>query len=398
VIWKRPLALSLPRSLEVGLADLRYALQPRTLLPGNRITLLRDGAEAYPAMLEAIAGAEREIHFESYIFHSDKTGRRFGEAFKERARAGVTVRLLVDAVGSIDLEPAFIRELVEAGVRVATFRPFSWKAGLGFNRRDHRKIVVVDGRVGFTGGLNIGDEYAPVAEGGGGWHDIHARIEGPAVGEMARLFRRTWIAAGGDAYPTIIEEDAHESVATENTAFALAIGNEERRRRATIRRFYLHAMRRARESIHIMNAYFIPDRGIRRVMANAVRRGVKVSVIVPERSDLKSVMFAGQHVFGSLLRAGVRVFQWPDRMLHAKAAVIDSVWATIGSYNLDARSLFHNLEVTLCIVDRAFASGVRAQLEYDAAQSHEVELETWKKRAWWRKVVEWFFFQFRHWL
>jgi cardiolipin synthase len=398
VLWKRPLALSLPRSLEVGMADLRYALQPRALLPGNRITLLRAGAETYPAMLEAIAKAERSVHFETYIYQADKTGRRFGEALMERARAGVTVRLLVDAVGSIDLDEGFLRELRAAGVKVATFRPFSWKAGLGFNRRDHRKIVVVDGRVGFTGGLNIGDEYAALDEGGGGWHDMHARVEGPVVHEMARLFRRTWIAAGGDAYPQIPEEDAAESVATDSSAFAIAVGNEERKRRATIRRFYLHAMRRARESIHIMNAYFIPDRGIRRVMANAVRRGVAVSVVVPEKSDLKSVMYASHHVYGALLRAGVRVFEWRERMLHAKTAVVDSVWATIGSYNLDARSLFHNLEVTLCIVDRAFASGLRAQIEHDAAQSREILLEDWKKRPWWRKVVEWFFFQFRHWL
>jgi cardiolipin synthase len=334
---------------------------------------------------------------ETYIYQSDKAGRRFGAALMERARAGVTVRLLIDAVGSVDMEQAYVEELKAAGVRLATFRPFSWKAGLGFNRRDHRKILVVDGRVGFTGGLNIGDEYAAVEDGGGGWHDMHARVEGPVVAEMARLFRRTWLAAGGDRYPQI-EEPAAESVATESTAFAIAVGNEEMRRRATIRRFYLHAMRRARESIQIMNAYFIPDRGIRRVMANAVKRGVKVSVIVPEKNDLKSVQFAGHHVFAKLLRAGVRIFEWPERMLHAKTAVVDTVWATIGSYNLDARSLFHNLEVVLCIVDRGFAAGVAAQLEHDAGQSKEILLERWNERPWWRKVAEWFFYQFRHWL
>lgn len=380
------------------MADLRYALQPRALLPGNRITLLRDGGETYPAMLEAIARAEQTVHFETYIYRSDRTGRRFGAALMERARAGVTVRLLFDAVGTLDVDLKFLQELRQAGVHVATFRPFTIAMGMRLHRRDHRKLLIIDGRLGFTGGLNVGDEYASLDEGGGGWHDIHARVEGPAVAEMARLFRRTWITAGGPPFPTVPEEEAAESVATDNTAFALVVGNEERRRRATIRRFYLHAIRRATESIHIMNAYFIPDRGIRRVMANAVRRGVKVSVIVPEKSDLKSVMYAGQHVYAALLKAGVRIFEWKERMLHAKTAVVDSVWATIGSYNLDARSLFHNLEVTLCIVDRAFASGLRAQLEYDAEQSREVELATWKQRPWWRKVVEWFFFQFRFWL
>ena len=397
MLWKRPLALTLPRHLEQAIGDMSYALHPRSFTPGNRITLLRSGGETYPAMLEAIGAARRHVHLETYIYQSDRTGRRFAEALMERARAGVTVRLLIDAVGSLDMSDDLVRELKAAGVKVGTFRPFTWKGGLGFNRRDHRKILIVDGKTGFTGGLNIGDEYDAVEQGGGGWHDIHARIEGPAVAEMTRLFRRTWLAAGGDAYP-IVEEDAAESVVTESTALAVALGNEERRRRANIRRSYLHAMRRARESIQIMNAYFIPDRGIRRVMANAVRRGVRVTVIVPARSDLKSVMYASQHVFARLLRAGVRIFEWPERMMHAKTAVVDAVWATIGSYNLDARSLFHNLEVVLCIVDRAFAAGLGAQLDHDAAQCREVLLDEWKRRPWWRKVCEWFFYQFRHWL
>src|SRR5262249_40902319 len=147
--------------------------------------------------------------------------------------------------------------------------------------RDHRKILVVDGSVAFTGGMNIGDDYASVEMGGGGWHDLHARVEGPAVAELARLFRKTWFAAGGDRFPQT-EEPATESVAGEHTAYAVAIGNEEIRRRRTIRRYYLHAMRHAKKTIRIMNAYFIPDRGIRRVLANAVRRGVDVSVVVPE--------------------------------------------------------------------------------------------------------------------
>jgi len=396
-VWRRPLALVRPRSLELEAADVGYALQPQVMLPGNRIAVLRDGTESYPAMLEAIAAAKTYVHLESYIFHSDQTGRRFGEALIGRAKAGVTVRLLFDAVGSLDLDGGFVRELQQAGVRAVAFRPFSWKSGWGFNRRDHRKILVVDGRVGFTGGLNIGDEYAAVEQGGGGWHDLHAKIEGPAVGELARLFRKTWFAAGGDRY-LHKEEPSAESVATEHTAFAVALGNEEIRRRRTIRRFYLHAMRRARLTIRIMNAYFIPDRGIRRVLVNAVKRGVAVSVVVPARNDIRSVQFAGHHVFANLLRAGVRIFEWPERMLHAKAAVVDSVWASIGSYNLDARSLFHNLEVALCIVDREFAAGLDAQLAADAGKSKEIKLEEWRTRPFWRRFAEWFFYQFRHWL
>jgi len=157
-------------------------------------------------------------------------------------------------------------------------------------------------------------------------------------------------------------------------------------------------MRRAKHTIRIMNAYFIPDRGIRRVLANAVKRGVEVSIVVPAKNDLRSVQFAGHRVFGSLLRAGVKIFEWPERMLHAKVATIDGTWATIGSYNLDARSLFHNLEVVLCIVDQKAASKLNDQIEADARKSKEIKLEDWKGRPRWRRIAEWFFFQFRHWL
>lgn len=396
-MWKRSLALALPERLELEQGDLAYAMQPKALLPGNHIAFLRDGAESYPAMLEAMSAAKDYVHLETYIFHSDQTGRRFGEVLGERALAGVTVRLLFDAVGSLDIDGGFLRELTQAGVKIVAFRPLSWRSGWGYNRRDHRKILVVDGRTAFTGGLNIGDEYAGVESGGGGWHDLHARIEGPAVAELARLFRKTWLAGGGDVYAQR-HEPASESMVTEHSAYATAIGNEELRRRRTIRRTYLHAMRRARRTIQIMNAYFIPDRGIRRVLANAVRRGVEVSIVVPAKNDLRSVQFAGHRVFASLLRAGVRIFEWPERMLHAKVAAIDGTWATIGSYNLDARSLFHNLEVVLCIVNREAAAELSAQIAADTGKSKEIRLEEWKKRSVWRKIAEWFFYQFRHWL
>src|SRR5262249_45852216 len=172
----------------------------------------------------------------------------------------------------------------------------------------------------------------------------------------------------------------------------------ELRRRRTSRRFYLHAMRRARKFIRIMNPYFIPDRGIRRVLNNAIKRGVEVAVVVPEKNDLRSVQFAGHHVFGHLLKLGVRIFQWPERMLHAKAAAVDGIWATIGSYNLDGRGPFHNLEVAPCVIYREFARALHAQIRADAEKSSEIKLDAWRMRPFWRKMAEWFFYQFRHWL
>ena len=397
-LWRRPAAIKLPASVEQSLTDLAYAIHPETLRPGNRFTLLRDGSETYPAMLAAIAGARQYVHLETYILHADHTGRRFAEALAGRARAGVEVRLIYDGVGSLSLPDDFLAGLGDAGVQAVPYRPIApWRPRWGLTRRDHRKILVVDGQVGFAGGLNLGDEFAAVEEQGGGWHDLHARVEGPAVADLARLFRKTWLAAGGHPYPQG-EEPAEEVVATAGTAFGLAVGNEELRRRRTIRRAYLHAMKRARASIALVSAYFIPDRGIRRALANAVRRGVQVSVIVPGSSDLRSVQLASQHLFSTLLRSGVRIFQWPKRMLHAKAAVMDATFAIIGSYNFDSRSLFHNLEVVLLSVERGFGERLAEQLEADRARSREVTLSAWKQRPLWQRIGEWFWYLFRHWL
>jgi cardiolipin synthase len=346
-------------------------------------------------MLAAIRGAREYVHLETYILVADRTGRRFAEALIERARAGVDVRLLYDALGAIGLPSAYLAELHAAGVRTAEYNPVApWRPRFALNQRDHRKILVVDGRCGFTGGLNISDDYAPVEDGGVGWHDMHCRLEGPAVAELARLFRRTWIKCGGDVYP-LREARAEEIVALPESAFARIIGNEGRRKRTPIRRVYLHAIRRARSTISITNAYFIPDRGIRRALVNAVKRGVQVRVVVPSTSDVPAVQWATRHLYAHLIKAGVRVYEWAGRMMHAKTAVIDDVWATVGSSNLDHRSLKVNLEVVAIVIDRVFGRRMAEQAVLDIAESREVDLEVWGKRPWWHRPIEWFFYQLR---
>jgi cardiolipin synthase len=397
-IWHKPAELHLPPGFAAVGEDVHYALQPRALLPGNRIVPLRAGGETYPDMLAAIHVAEATIHFEIYILRSDHTGRSFAAALIERARAGVRVRLMYDAVGSLGLAGDFLHGLREAGVEIVEYHPVApWRARFSVNYRDHRKIMIVDGRVAFTGGLNIGDEYASLADGGGGWHDMHARVEGPAVAMLEHLFRRNWINAGGPPYAAH-EIDAEESVATPGTALAIVLGTDELKRRSSIRRAYVHAMKHARQTISIMNAYFIPDRGVRRALRNAVARGVQVKVVVPRRSDLRSVSYASQHLFAGLLKAGVRIFRWPERMMHAKTAVIDGVWTKIGSYNLDARSLHYNLEVVVAAIDRPLGARMQTIFDEDVARCEEVVLDKWQQRGFWRKLISWFFYQFRHWL
>jgi cardiolipin synthase len=387
-----PLPESAPR------ADLRYALHPAGFTAGNQLRVLRDGTETYPAMLEAIRAAERTVHLETYILAADRTGRRFGELLAEKARAGVTVRLLFDSVGALGLPASYVDELVAAGVKVCEFHPvWPWRRRFHLSQRDHRKILVVDGRWGFVGGLNIADNYAPVSEGGVGWHDMHCRLEGPAVGELQRLFRRTWTKAGGDHFPldaTTLPPPCDDDQAASG-ALVRVIGNEGVRGRSPIRRVYLHALKQARRTIAIANAYFIPDRGLRRALLNAAQRGVQVRVIVPGRSDVAAVRWATRHLYRLLLRGGVRIYEWRGRMMHAKTAVIDEVWSTVGSCNLDAMSLQINLEVIAIAIDRAFGRRMAEQFVIDVAESREIELAEWAKRPWWHRPIEWFFFQLR---
>ncbi len=397
-MWKRPVDLALPANLEAARGDMVYASSPLNLRPGHRIMLLRDGDEVYPAMLAAIRAARSYVDLEVFILHDDAIGRTFAEALAERARAGVTCRLMYDGAGSYGLPFEYVEGLRAAGVQVVEWGPLvPWKMRFRLNKRDHRKILVVDGRVGFTGGLNIGHEYQSKALGGDGWHDFHVRVEGPAVAEMAQLFRRNWMLSGGERFVQV-QEHGEESVATDDTSFAVVLNNEEARRRRSIRVATMHALRRAKHSIHIMSAYFIPDRGVRRHLANAVNRGVDVRIVVPGHGDLKSVLWAGQHTYTPLLKAGVHVHEWPETMLHAKIIVVDGVWAAVGSYNLDARSLFHNLEIVLNVVDRSFGEKVEAEFAADVAVSHDILLPEWKRRPAWRKAMEWLFYQFRFWL
>jgi cardiolipin synthase A/B len=364
----------------------------------NCVTPLVGGGEAFPAMLEEIRTARRHVHLEMYILRDDVVGREFHAAFLERAKAGVEVRLLYDGLGSFALSSRYVDELVQAGVEVQVFHPVApWRARWGLNNRDHQKILVVDDEVAFCGGINIGGEYRPLELGGGGWHDLHARVEGPAVFDLARIFRDTWIKAGGPPFPEP-QLPLPRPDLPRHTALVEVISNDRLRTRSRMRFAYLHAIRRAQSTIHLMNAYFIPDRGLRSAFARAVRRGVEVSVIVPSTSDVRAVYHASRHLYTRLLKRGVRIFEWPKRMMHAKGGVIDGVWTTIGSYNLDRRSFLHNLEVALVSIDRDLGQQMERQFQRDLALCKEITLDEWQRRSWWSKALSWFFYQLRYWL
>lgn len=388
----RPVPIELPNSLRP------YARSVIRWRPGCDVTVLRDGGDTYPSMLAALLTAKRSICVETYILASDQTGDRFKEVLIERAKAGVAVRILYDAVGSFALSGGFVAELREAGCQVIDFNPIApWRRKFRLSHRDHRKIMVVDDEVAFTGGLNIGNDYASVEDGGKGWHDMHCRVTGAIVIDLARMFRRTWLRVGGEYYKPLPPASGFVAKAT-GSSFVRLLDNTRRRQRATIRRALLHVIRAARDAVLIQNAYFLPDRGMRRSLASAVRRGLDVQVIVPGRSDVRMIEWASLYVMRSLVKAGVKIRRWRGVMMHAKTAVIDTTWSTIGSYNFDAMSRFNNLEVTIEILDPAVGTALVANFEKSLANCDPYTNEEWLKLPWYTKALAWMCFRLRRFL
>jgi cardiolipin synthase len=385
------LAVQLPPALR------RYTTDATRWRDGNKVTQLVSGGETFPAMLRAIAGAQKSVCLETYILEQDTTGQRFAAALIERAKAGVTCRLLYDAVGGFGVGSSFLAALTDAGVQVVQFHPIApWRRRWNLARRDHRKILVVDDEIGFTGGLNISDDYAAVEDGGRGWRDTHCEMRGPIVADLARSFRRTWLYSGGTPYRA--PPPAERVPRTAGTSLARLLDNTHRRRRRRIRRAYLAAINGATREILIQNAYFIPDRGVRAALRRAVHRGVDVRVICPGRSDVRIIELASLLVFRRLARAGVKILRWRGVMLHAKTAVVDALWSTIGSYNLDYISLLYNLEDTVEVLDPELGDVMTRQFAIDAANADPFDESTWVALPWWKKAGAWLAFQIRRWL
>ena len=388
--------LKLPDSVARARELASYSAEPDGLRPGHRVRVLVDGVETFPAMLAAIQRARLYVHLETYILRADKVGRLFAGALAERARAGVQVRLMYDGFGAFPLSSVYLADLRRAGVETLEYRPvagrrWTWKRWL---RRDHRKILVVDGQRGFVGGINIADDYAPTNLGGRGWRDTHCQIQGPIVADLESLFRATWHRAGGAPYPPFARA-ADESVAIPGSELAVAVALDDRGRRSGIRRHIIHALARARESVWINNAYFVPDRALRRAFRAAAGRGIDVRILVPGVSDVRSVQWAGEYTYAGLLKGGVRLYQWPVAHMHAKTMVVDDAWTMIGSYNLDYMSLFWNMEIVVAVIGEATARRMRELFLADVDRSHELALGTWQRRSPLRRLLSWLFYRFR---
>lgn len=363
---------------------------PPLLTEGNRIRLLVDGAEAFPRMLEAIAGARHSVLVEMYTFAGDATGKKFAAALVERAKAGVAVRILYDGLGSIETPTSVFQSMRAAGAIVTPYRPLNWFSS---RRRDHRKIVIVDGTVAFLGGMNLTDEYAPESEGGKGWHDIQIEIEGPEVRDLVTLFAQTWVQEEDD--PLFPAGWPHTPPPHPDGVLVAAIGSDHRRNRKAIGNAYYHAFHKARRRIWITNAYFVPSLRFHRALRRAAARGVDVRILAPVKTDVKPVYHASRALFDGLLRAGIRIFEYQGPVLHAKTTIIDGVWGAVGSFNLDNLSIVRNLEVTAIVLDEPFGARMEALFEEDCRNSTEVNLAEWRKRGWGRRFLEEFWFVFR---
>jgi cardiolipin synthase len=375
----------------------RYVENRGELIAGNSLRLLRNGAQVFPAWLAAIAAARERISLEMYIFNDDTVGRRFGDALAAAAARGVTVRLLYDFIGCRDASPGFFQRLRQAGVRVVVYhryhfwRPRFW----ALFRRNHRKTLVCDGQVAFTGGLNIADEWLPLSEGGGGWKDAVVEVRGPAVAALESVFLETWNRRSSRRFR--LDPVGLPRPSREGAAAVAVVANTELRERFAIRRAALHAVRESRRRIVLANPYFVPDRGVLRALCQAAERGVDVRLLVPEESDSRTLDYAARATFAPLLRAGVRIFQ-NKAVVHSKALAVDDDFVSVGSYNLDHRSLAYNLEVVVNALDPTLNAAVAGMLLEDMAEGEEILRDHFEDRSIYARLLERLAYSLRKWL
>ena len=354
---------------------------------GNDVTVFFDGPAAFASMCAAIAAAEREVLLEAYILKDDATGRAFVDELAAAARRGVVVRVLADAFGSSDTRPEFWRQMEERHIEIHLYHPllpFLWYQPY----RDHRKILVTDRRVAFTGGMNIGDEYGSSLKGRGGraWRDTHARLEGPAAWEMAVVFQEGWDRAGGKAFeisPLALSPAGAPAPPGASILVLDSIPGRGHQETASV----LAAMSAAaRRTFWLTNAYFAPRMAALPLLARAAARGVDVRLLLPGTSDVPLVRHAGHGVFRYLLERGVRIFEYDGSILHAKTIVVDGWTSMIGSTNMDFRSFHFNAECNIVALDATVAETLERQFVADLGQAREITSADWNGRAWLHKL------------
>jgi cardiolipin synthase len=354
---------------------------------GNQATLLNNGDGFFPAILEAIRGAKASVNIELYIFAKGKMAEQFVEALCAKAHEGVEVRVLVDSVG--ERLGKLGDKMKECGVNFQIYKPRKLFSIAKTGDRTHRKIITVDGRIGFTGGLAIDDRWAGDARNPDEWRDTVVRVEGPAVLLLQRVFLEDWLYTTGEVLDGPRQFPVPQEV---GDVKAQAVASSRTSQLSGAKLHYYIPMQAARDHIWIENAYFLPDKDVRVALCAAARRGVDVRVVVPgEHIDIKAVRYAARGYYEEMLEAGVKIYEYQPTMIHCKVMVVDGVWSSIGSMNFTARSMKANAEANVAIYDASFANQVRAVIEADIARSEPILLEQWKKRGSGEKTKEWFY-------
>lgn len=388
-----------------ALAALEEAATGSPLIAGNKVTLLYDGPQTMAAMIAAISAARDHINLETYIFDQDALGIRFADILIERQRAGVQVNVIYDSVGTLGTPQAFFDKMRDAGIRLLAFNPVNplklvgpWEP----NNRDHRKILVVDGLVAFTGGVNISSTYANSSlfrskarrNARVGWRDTHIKIEGPAVAALQWAFLDNWASQpspdlpDSNFFPPLT--DAGDKLVR---VLASAPGGDHE-----IYKAYVLAIQEAKKTVHMTCAYFVPDAQILQALSDAARRGVDVKIILPGVTDSGLVHHATQSFYSEMLAAGIVIYQLQIAVLHAKTAVIDAAWATVGSTNIDTRSFLHNNEINVVVFSEEFGTAMENAFVEDLRYSVEITSETWEQRPLGDRFKEWAARRLEYWL
>jgi cardiolipin synthase len=353
---------------------------------GNRVVGLQNGEEIFPSMLEAIRGAQKTITLETYIYWSGRIGKEFAETLSDRARAGVATHILLDWVGSGRIEDALLSEMRAAGVTITKYHPLGWYNLSRMNNRTHRKLLVVDGKIGFTGGVGIADKWLGNGQKPDGFRDSHFWLEGPAVAQMQAAFMDNWMKTEAEV---LHGEEYFPQLPPAGSALAQVFQSSPGEGGESARLMYLLSIACAKESVRIAASYFVPDNLSVETLLAARRRGVRIEIIVPGRkTDVEIARRASRSRWGKLLEAEVEIYEYQPAMYHCKVMIVDDLWVSVGSTNFDSRSFRLNDEANLNVLDAEFAREQLRVFEEDKKKSRRVTWEMRKNRPWTEKVVE----------
>lgn len=361
---------------------------------GNKVTLITDGDIFFDEFFKAIDNAHLSINLETYILRSDEIGWKLAKKLSAKVKQGVEVNIIYDAIGCINTNSSIFEYMKNSGVELIEYHPVvPWRKFFNLYIRDHRKLVVIDGLIAFIGGMNIGMEYAGKKYHGQNWRDTHVKIEGPVVRDIQYFFLENWHRQGG----ALVDISKYfPAIKPLGDTIVMALSSHARRKIKPIYHTYLAAIRNAQKYIYITNAYFVPDNRIVKSLIRAAKNGVDVRILLPSVSDLPFVQHASRFLYKRFLKNNIKLYEYKKSILHAKTAVIDDIWSTVGSSNLDRRSFNANLEVNAIILDQKFSRKMKHQFLIDVKNSKEIKLEQYNRRSLLQYMKEWFCYRFRY--